>query len=63
MLADVFLSNARQKMLMLQRQEEASRMLSLSDDFVEEFTVAAELMGESYSNYGSELKVALPFFL
>uniref|UniRef100_A0A915CQ97 Uncharacterized protein n=1 Tax=Ditylenchus dipsaci TaxID=166011 RepID=A0A915CQ97_9BILA len=58
LLSDIFLSNAKQKMQLLQRQEEAKRMLSLSDStapFVEEFTVASELMGLAIGTHGSNI--------
>jgi fragile X mental retardation protein len=58
LLSDIFLSNAKQKMQLLQKQEEAKRMLSLSDpsaNHIEEFVVASDLMGLAIGTHGSNI--------
>ncbi|KAI1724232.1 KH domain-containing protein [Ditylenchus destructor] len=57
-LSEVFLTNAKQKNMLLQKQEEARRMLSLTDvssNCVTEFTVSAELMGLSIGTHGTNI--------
>jgi fragile X mental retardation protein len=57
-LSEIYLNDSRQKMLLLQRHEEAQRMLQTSDvqsKFVEEFTVASELMGLAIGAQGSNI--------
>lgn len=61
-LSDMYFKDSRQKMQLLQRQEEAARLLentSLhSSAHVEEFTVPFELMGLAIGSHGSNIQSA-----
>lgn len=62
-LSDMYFKDTRQKMLLLQRQEEAARLLKdttaySSSAHVEEFTVPFDLMGLAIGSHGANIQAA-----
>ncbi|VDD97132.1 unnamed protein product [Enterobius vermicularis] len=61
-LSFMYFKDSRQKMLLLQRQEEAARLLEnaslYSSTHVEEFTVPFELMGLAIGSHGTNIQAA-----
>jgi fragile X mental retardation protein len=61
-LADIFLNDSKQKLVLLQRKEEAARALQTTDVdttlFSEIFTVSSDLMGLTIGSKGSNIQKA-----